>query len=157
MKTTHIILAAVLAATSAVQAATAEHKLPAPMPEFMNQEQVKKWQADRIAKAQAKNSAEMAAGQDSSSASTSVFYTGKPYIAETGSYAFRFRLYDPDLSRWTSTDSSGFPNWANNYVYSLNPTSGFDPDGLEWVVNTQINFDVFNWENNNFNISIFKR
>jgi RHS repeat-associated protein len=83
-----------------------------------------------------------------------LFFTGKPYLEETGQYLFLFRHYDPELARWTTADPSGFPNWANNYLYSLNPTNGIDPNGLEWVVNTQVNFDLFNWENNHFNISL---
>jgi len=53
MKTTHIILAAVLAATSAIQAATAEHKLPAPLPEFKTPEQLAVWRKEMAAKAAA--------------------------------------------------------------------------------------------------------
>jgi len=111
-----------------VQAATAEHKLPAPMPEFMSQEQVTKWQADRIAKAQAKKSAETAATQASSA--PSAFYTGKPYVEETGSYAFRFRQYDPELNRWTSADPSGYPDSPNNSAYNAIPTFEYDWQGL---------------------------
>ncbi len=128
MKTTHIILAAVLAAASAIQAATAEHKLPAPMPEFMNQEQLTKWQADRIAKAQANTSVETFAKQ--ANLSTSAFYTGKPYIAETGSYGFMFRQYDPELNRWTTHDPSGYPDGPNNSAYSATPTYEYDWQGL---------------------------
>jgi len=112
-----------------VQAATAEHKLPAPMPEFMSQEQVTKWQADRIAKAQAKKSAETAATLANSV--PAVFYTGKPYLEETGSYAFMFRNYSPELSRWTTIDPSGYPNGANNMLYVSNNTlSTLDTYGL---------------------------
>ncbi|MCK9589724.1 MAG: hypothetical protein M0Q93_10250 [Terrimicrobiaceae bacterium] len=118
MKTTHIILAAVLVATSAIQAATAEHKLPAPLPEFMNQEQVTKWQADRIAKAQAKKSVETAATQANSAPSTSAFYTGKPYVESLESYSFKYRNYDPELKRWTTADPGGFPDGANNHYYA---------------------------------------
>ena len=139
MKTTHIILAAVLAATSAVQAATAEHKLPAPMPEFMSQEQVTKWQADRIAKAQAKKSAETAATQASSA--TSAFYTGKPFVEETGSYAFMLRQYDPELNRWTTLDPSGYSDGPNNSAYNATPTYEYDWQGLE-TKSTTLKFAV---------------
>jgi len=132
MKTTHIILAAVLAATSAVQAAPAEHKLPAPMPEFMSQEQLTKWQADRIAKAQARKSVETAAKQANSA--TSAFYTGKPFLSETGAYAFQFRNYDPVLTRWTSADPSGFPDGPNNRVYVNNLVMvSVDPKGMDII------------------------
>ena len=118
MKTTHILLAAVLAATSAVQAATAEHKLPAPLPEFKTPEQLAKWSDEMTAKAAAADA--LAAKQGNPASSTSAFYTGKPYVQETGSYAFMFRQYDPKLSRWTSTDPSGFPDGANNLLYVNN-------------------------------------
>ena len=52
MKTTHILLAAILAATSVVQAATAEHKLPAPLPEFKTPEQLAVWRKEMAEKSQ---------------------------------------------------------------------------------------------------------
>ncbi len=61
-----------------------------------------------------------------------LFYTGKPYLEETGQYVFLFRHYDPELGRWTTSDPSGFPDWANNYLYSNSPVAGVDPDGLAW-------------------------
>ena len=122
MKTTHILLAAVLAATSAVQAATAEHKLPAPLPEYKTPEQLAKWRKEMTEKARA---AETVAKQ-----ANSTFYTGKPYIDETGSYAFKFRQYDPELSRWTTSDPSGFPDGANNCIYGTNRNNVVDTDGL---------------------------
>jgi len=64
----------------------------------------------------------------------SVFYTGKPYVEETGSYAFRFRNYDPELNRWTTSDPSGFPDGANQWTYIANHVGmGFDPDGLAFL------------------------
>lgn len=32
------------------------------------------------------------------------FYTGKPYDADSESYTFKYRNYDPELNRWTSVD-----------------------------------------------------
>ena len=118
----HITLAAILAATSALQAV--EHKLPAPMPEFKTPEQLAKWREEK---------AKAAAAADSASTirDSQFFYTGKPFIAETGSYAFLFRNYNPELSRWTTIDPSGFPNGANNFLYVSNNTpSTFDMYGL---------------------------
>ena len=62
-----------------------------------------------------------------------LFYTGKPYLEETGQYLFLFRHYDPELARWTTADPSGFPDWPNNYLYAMNPFSGLDPDGKAWA------------------------
>jgi len=129
MKTTNIILAAVLAATSAIQAATAEHKLPAPMPEFKTPEQLAKWSDEMMAKAAAADA--LADKQSNSGPSISAFYTGKPYVSENGGYAFKFRQYDPELNRWTSADPSGFPDGANNRIYAPAPTSELDPLGLK--------------------------
>ena len=60
-----------------------------------------------------------------------VFYTGKPYLEETGQYVFLFRHYDPELGRWTSADPSGFPDGANSRIYICNtPNYAFDFLGL---------------------------
>ena len=62
----------------------------------------------------------------------SYFYTGKPYDQDLGAYVFAYRYYDPSVSRWTTSDPSGFPNGANNSSYAFNsPTVAVDPDGLE--------------------------
>ena len=142
MKTTQIILAAVIAATSAIQAATAEHKLPASLPEFKTPEQLVVWRKEMAAKAAATDA--LAAKQANSAPSPSAFYTGKPYLEETGSYAFMFRQYDPEFSRWTSADPSGFPDGANNASYAPIPTTSMDWQGLKkiaWVYYTPSNFD----------------
>ncbi|MEI6072957.1 MAG: RHS repeat-associated core domain-containing protein [Verrucomicrobiae bacterium] len=129
MKTTHILFAAVLAATSAIQAATAEHKLPAPLPEFKTPEQLAKWSEEMTAKAKAADA--LAAKQASSQSSTSAFYTGKPFDGDAGSYILKYRNYDPGLNRWTTTDPSGYPDGANAFVYINNHVmSSFDPNGL---------------------------
>jgi RHS repeat-associated protein len=59
-----------------------------------------------------------------------IFYTGKPYLEETGQYLFLFRHYDPELSRWTTADPSGFPDGANNVTYAPVPTKEIDWLGL---------------------------
>jgi len=60
----------------------------------------------------------------------SAFFTGRPYLASSGSYAFKFRSYDPGSSRWTSEDPSGFPDGANSSIYAPIPTAQFDWQGL---------------------------
>ena len=129
MKTRHILLAAIIAATSAVQAATAEHKLPAPLPEFKTPEQLAVWSAEMTAKAAAADALAAKQTNTASSVSRSVFYTGKPYLEETGSYAFKFRNFDPETCRWGSSDLFGFPDGANNSAYSPTPTTQFDQLG----------------------------
>ena len=61
------------------------------------------------------------------------FYTGKPYDADTETYTFRYRNYDPELNRWTTADPSGFPDGANNQIYVRNPITNFDAKGLETI------------------------
>ena len=61
------------------------------------------------------------------------FYTGKPYDADTETYTFKYRSYDPELNRWTTADPSGFPDGANNQIYVNNPLSLLDPNGLTWT------------------------
>jgi len=66
------------------------------------------------------------------------FYTGKPYLAESGSYAFKYREYNPEMTRWTTIDPSGFPDGANALTYCKNaPVSLFDFEGfysIAWVL-----------------------
>lgn len=60
------------------------------------------------------------------------FYTGKPYDADSESYTFRYRNYDPELNRWTTVDPSGFPDGANSLIYINNsPLHCFDFEGLQ--------------------------
>ena len=126
------LLATFLAASSALHADSTQNKLPFPMPEFMSQSQVVAWQKDRIAKADAARASQAAASRPSTiDSSTSAFYTGKPYLAESGSYAFKYREYNPEMNRWTTVDPSGFPDGANNRLYAAVPTSEFDNNGLD--------------------------
>ncbi|MEI8122384.1 MAG: RHS repeat-associated core domain-containing protein [bacterium] len=142
MKTTHILLAAILAATSAIQSATAEHKLPAPLPQFKTPEQLAKWRQEMAAKAAATDALAVEQANStlpiSHSEAPSLFYTGKPYVEEIGSYAFKFRQYNPELSRWTTVDPSGFPDGANNAAYSAIPTCQLDCQGLATVTVTGV-------------------
>ena len=116
MKISKILIVAVLAATAAAQAATTEQKFPAPLPAFKTPEQLAKWRQEMAEKA---NAADVQANTAPTGGS-SVFYTGKPYVTEVGSYAFKYRTYDPALSRWTSVDPSGFPDGVNNQIYINN-------------------------------------
>ena len=62
---------------------------------------------------------------------SSFFYTGKPYDADLGAYTFNYRNYDPQTTRWTTTDPSGFPDGANNFIYVNNRIcDAVDPEGL---------------------------
>jgi RHS repeat-associated protein len=62
------------------------------------------------------------------------FFTGKPFLEESGQYLFLFRHYDPEVARWTTADPSGFPDGANNWHYVANMvTLGIDPDGLQFL------------------------
>jgi RHS repeat-associated protein len=94
--------------------------IPAVLPEFKNEKQLAEWRAEMAAKHAAASTA----------SADHAFYTGKPYIESTGSYAFKYRSYNPDLARWTSEDPSGFPDGANGSIYAPTPTSCIDFEGL---------------------------
>jgi RHS repeat-associated protein len=96
-----------------------DHQPPAPLPEFKTPEQLAKWRTEQSQKTQT-----AAPTQEGG-----VFYTGKPYLAESGSYAFKYREYNPEMGRWTTVDPSGFPDGANNRMYAAVPTSELDPNG----------------------------
>jgi RHS repeat-associated protein len=63
-------------------------------------------------------------------ASGNAFYTGKPFEIEREGYLFKYRSYDPELNRWVTIDPSGFPDGANNQIYSSIPTMEFDFQGF---------------------------
>jgi RHS repeat-associated protein len=107
-----------------------------PLPPIQSVEQAKAQSQKEIAaakKAREAQQAEQPATRHSSPATPpqEVFFTGKPYLEETGQYLFLFRHYDPELARWTTADPSGFPDGANNIAYMAVPTSEFDWQGLE--------------------------
>jgi RHS repeat-associated protein len=60
----------------------------------------------------------------------SYFYTGKPYDEDSSGYLFMCRTYNPETSRWTSADPSGFPDGPNNQFYAPSPTNQIDSLGL---------------------------
>ena len=97
------------------------------------QVELHEWSAKKIAEGKAKEAAEAAKNnlQPTASQSDSLFFTGKPYIADLESYAFRFRTYDPELHRWTSEDPSGFPDGPNGSAYMSVPTFSLDWQGLK--------------------------
>ena len=108
-----------------IQASVTEHQPPAPLPEFRTLEQLAKWRAETTAKTSAQEAPRL-----STLDSSTPFYTGKPYLAESGSYAFKYREYNPEMGRWITVDPSGFPDGANNRLYAAVPTSQMDPLGL---------------------------
>lgn len=67
------------------------------------------------------------------------FYTGKPYLASSGNYVFKYRSYNPELARWTTEDPNGFPDGANCFSYVNNAASsffdalGFSRKSVLWV------------------------
>ena len=100
-----------------LQASVTEHQPPAPLPEFKTPDQLAKWRADTtVRSANQESTSSRLSTQDSSTP----FYTGKPYLAESGSYAFKYREYNPEMGRWTTVDPSGFPDGANNSLYVKN-------------------------------------
>ena len=58
-------------------------------------------------------------------------FTGKVFVKELGGYSFLHRLFAPELSRWTTSDPSGFPEGTNNSLYvKSDPCGDVDPLGL---------------------------
>ncbi len=103
---------------------TAFAEFKAPLPEFKNEKQLAEWRAEKAAEATSQGYV----------AEETAFYTGKPYLASSDSYAFKYRSYNPKMARWTSEDPSGFPDGANGSMYSCNaPVCGIDSDGLQFL------------------------
>jgi len=131
MKPNRIITAALLIIAALSYTARAEG-LPAPLPKFMNQEELAQWR-------EAKKEVRAAEGSRPES-SGDVFFTGKPFDSDAHGYLFKFRTYEPELSRWTTADPSGFPDGANDNRYCSVPTSSFDVAGLlDWQNATKVN------------------
>jgi RHS repeat-associated protein len=123
------------------------------MPDFQTPAQLAKWRADTTAKTVAKEAASRPSTVDSSTG----FYTGKPYLAESGSYAFKYREYNPETARWTTVDPSGFPDGANNTAYHAVPTSQFDWQGTFTVnIGEAVGLQVYNitWSETYTRISV---
>jgi RHS repeat-associated protein len=121
---------------------TAFAAFQAPLPAFKNAKQLAEWRAEKASKATSQGYA----------AEETAFYTGRPYLASSGDYAFKFRSYDPALARWTSEDPSGFPDGANALIYVKNNVmnscdfqgletrtlGGYSKDYGPWNINTDI-------------------
>ena len=117
-------------ALAAALTGTAFAAFQAPLPEFKNEKQLAEWRAEMAAKPTSQKYA----------AEPSAFYTGKPYVASSGAYAFKYRSYNPDLARWTSGDPSGFPDGSNNQIFVNNmPTLALDAMGKNVLLITNIN------------------
>jgi RHS repeat-associated protein len=84
--------------------------MPTVLPEFKDEKQLATWRAEQ----------QSAQASTAATAEAMAFYTGKPYLASAGGYAFKYRNYQPELARWTSEDPSGFPDGANNILYVNN-------------------------------------
>jgi RHS repeat-associated protein len=104
----------------ALMTTTAFAAFQAPLPEFKNEKQLAEWRAEKASEATKQGCV----------AEGAAFYTGKPYLALSGDYAFKYRSYSPELARWTSEDPSGFPDGANASFYAPVPTEEFDSAGL---------------------------
>ena len=158
LKTALLLTAALASLSLHAEIATGTHLPPAPLPEFKTPAQLDSWRAEMTAKA-AKQDALNALVVGTTVTSTSTpFYTGKPYMAESGSYAFKYRDYNPEMARWTTVDPSGFPDGANNRVYVNNKTlNSFDDNGLDTAsftdggvffnLNYTLSYDYFNSPN----------
>jgi len=114
VKTTITSLALLALITSSAFAA-----LNAPLPEFKNEKQLAEWRAEKASQSNTR-----------SAAVETAFYTGKPYLASVGNYAFKYRNYSPEMARWTSEDPIGFPDGANQNIYAPSPTTELDSLGL---------------------------
>jgi RHS repeat-associated protein len=118
-KTLNIMLLAFVAAS--VNLYAVPQAPPAPLPQFMDKEQLAQWSASQAAVAKVASSSQDVSTQ---------FYTGKPYVADAGGYVFKYRTYNPEMSRWTSADPSGFPDGVNNQIYVNGYIIiGVDPEG----------------------------
>lgn len=134
MKTTRSLTLAMTMAMGMIaglHASLTEHQPPAPLPEFKTPDQLAKWRSETTARSAATETAASGTRLSTPDSSTP-FYTGKPYLAESGSYAFKYREYNPEMGRWTTVDPSGFPDGANNRVYGNSPVNGCDCTGMAW-------------------------
>jgi RHS repeat-associated protein len=130
MKLNHaLVLIAALILTPLLHA----ENLPAPLPEFMDKQQITKWNATQTA---------TASTATSPSEESTQFYTGKPYVADAGGYVYKYRTYNPESAHWNSQDPSGFPDGTNNQAYSPNPTYQVDDDGLATITVNGVSMNI---------------
>ena len=124
MKAINISWNALICTSSCLALHAASCETAIPISNFMTPTQLATWSQQKHEKAMA---AQAAAAQSA----PGVFYTGKPYLAESGTYAFKYRQYNPEMARWITIDQSGFPDGANNRIYVSNkPNVNFDYSGL---------------------------
>lgn len=121
MKTKHIIIAAAFAASAITVAPASAAALSAPLPKFQSQEQLR---------SQLPNAKTSPTSRGSQIRDSEVFFTGKTADSNLAKYIFRFRNYDPELSRWSAVDPSGFADGPNNQMYIPIPTKQLDAYGL---------------------------
>ncbi len=122
-------------ALAALMTGTAFAAFQAPLPEFKNEKQLAEWRAEKASES----------ARQGYATEETAFYTGKPYLASSGGYAFKYRSYNPELARWTSEDPSGFPDGANPNSYAPRPTSELDWAGLLAIVaNSGVNGTAIN-------------
>jgi RHS repeat-associated protein len=122
---------------------TAFAAFQAPLPEFKNEKQLAEWRAEKAAESTSQGSAPEEAA----------FYTGKPYLASSGGYAFKYRSYNPEMARWTSEDPSGFPDGSNNTIYGAYMVlRGVDPTGEKWVSVGTVGVDTFDYNISNWGV-----
>ena len=127
MKIHHHIIVAALAVNAIALASASAAGLPAPFPKFQSEEQLRKQlPVDKSKTVSTSNGKRISESE--------VYFTGKPTESESSGYLFLFRSYDPALSRWNSTDQSGFPDGPNSYRYSPIPTRAIDYQGLYAIV-----------------------
>jgi RHS repeat-associated protein len=123
---------------------TAFAAFQAPLPEFKNEKQLAEWRAEKASEATSQGYA----------AEEVAFYTGRPYLALSGGYVFKYRSFNPELARWTSEDPSGFPDGANQSFYAPTPTSQFDYCGLNSGDLARVGAVVEAWKTLDFTYSI---
>jgi RHS repeat-associated protein len=114
-----------------------------PLPPIQTVAEARAATEKKIAAAKAEETKQAAQAATSSNLQSEIgnhqlFYTGKPYLEETGQYLFLFRHYDPELARWTTADPSGFPDGANDQRYAPCPTAQVDFLGLVSVTVTGV-------------------
>jgi RHS repeat-associated protein len=69
-------------------------------------------------------------GESNISASVPFGYTGQAWLHTIGLYYYKTRLYSPKLGRFLQTDSVGYADDFNLYVYTANdPLNNIDPTG----------------------------
>ena len=100
----------------------------------MDKNQLAAWRAETMSKSIAAEKQAAQAAEQKAQAAAPAFFTGKPYLPATATYAFKYRDYAPSLARWTSEDPSGFPDGANSSYYAPSPTSQIDYQGLSMTV-----------------------